>query len=231
MHLMDMNTFIADTAERSRPYRTIAVAAVLMAAVAFGVMFTVNANRPQPTGGLPAGATTTPSASPVWSPAISPTPSPSTSSRPSPAPSSDAIKYVCGVSTTFTKSSYGLVDAIRTGTHAGYDRLTIEFQGGQPGSIKLQPQTGATFTRDGIGDTVKLLGKDGLLVSMFSTDAHTAYTGTTDIKTGFGGLLEVRVVGDYEGYVHFGLGLSRPACYRATILSNPARLVIDFQTN
>jgi hypothetical protein len=124
-----------------------------------------------------------------------------------------------------------LVDAVRTGTHSGYDRLTIEFQGGQPESIRLQPQAGTNFAGDGKGDTVKLAGRDGLLVSMFSTNAYTAYSGPTDIKTGFDGLLEVRVVGDYEGYVHFGLGLSKPACYRAVILTNPTRLVIDIQTS
>lgn len=224
---MGMNTFIAGTAERSRPYRIVGVAAVLIAAVAVGVMFAVNANRPQPTGGLPVGATTSPSASA----ASSPIPSPSASPKPSPTPSSVANPFICGASTTFTKASYGLIDAVRTGTHTGYDRLTIEFQGGQPHSIQLSPQKGTAFTRDGKGDTVYLAGKDGLLVSMFSTDAHTAYSGSTDIKTGFGGLLEVRLVGDYEGYVHYGLGLSRPACYRAVILANPTRLVIDIQTS
>lgn len=140
---------------------------------------------------------------------------------------------MCGASSPSTKpqpSGDDLIDAIRTGKHTGYDRLTIEFKSGLP-QIELRPQTGTAFTRDGKGDTVYLAGKDGLLVSMFSTDAHSAYSGPADIKTGFGGLLEVRVVGDYEGYVHFGLGLSRPACYRAVILTNPTRLVIDIQTS
>jgi hypothetical protein len=233
-----MNTFIADTAERSRPYRVVGVAAVLIAAVAVGVMFTVNANRPRPTGGLPVGATTSPSASPVSSPDPTPVPSASPAPTPSPNPSPSAppatISYVCGASTTFTAKQPPLsayIDAVRTGAHAGYDRLVIEFQNGQTASIKLQPQTGTSFTRDGIGDSVKLAGNDGLLVSMFSTDAHTAYSGPTDIKTGFTGLVEVRKVGDFEGYVHWGLGLTKPACYNAFILTNPTRLVIDIQTS
>jgi hypothetical protein len=40
----------------------------------------------------------------------------------------------------------------------------------------------------------------------------------------------VRKVGDFEGVVQWALGLSKPACYRATIMANPARLVIDIQT-
>jgi hypothetical protein len=229
---MGMNTFIADKAERSRPYRIVAVAAVLVAAVAVGVIFAVNSNRPHLTDVRPLGAIMSPSASPAASP--DPTPIPSASPSPVASPTPVASSYVCGSSTTFTGKQPPLsayIDAVRTGTHTGYDRLTIELQGGQPESIKLQPQIGTSFTGDGKGDTVTLAGKDGLLVSMFSSDAHTAYSGPTDIKTGFAGLLEVRIVGDYEGYVHFGLGLAKPACYDAFILTNPTRLVIDIQTS
>jgi hypothetical protein len=233
-----MNTFISDTAERSRPYRFVGVAAILLTAVAVGVMFTVNANRPRPTGGVQVGATSSPSAWPVSSPDATPvpsaSPSPATSPNPSPSVPPAASSYVCGTSTTFTAKQPPLsayVDAVRIGAHTGYDRVVIEFQNGQAASIKLQPQAGTSFTRDGIGDTVQLAGNDGLLVSMFSADAHTAYSGPTDIKTGFTGLLEVRKVGDFEGYVHWGLGLTKPACYNAFILTNPTRLVIDIQTS
>jgi hypothetical protein len=200
-----------------------------MAALVVAAMFVANAaNRPQPSGALPAAATG-PTASPASTPGASPSPSPT--SNPTPVASTVASPFTCGSSTAFTKQSYGLIDAVRIGAHTGYDRVTIEFQGGQAASIKLQPQTGTAFTRDGIGDTVHLAGKDGLLVSMFSTDSHTAYSGPTDIKTGFAGLLEVRLVGDFEGYVHWALGLSRPACYHAVILNKPTRLVIDIQTS
>src|SRR5260370_8610569 len=105
-----------------------------------------------------------------------------------------------------------------------------EFHDGQRHTFQLEPKANATFTRDAIGDKVSLAGNDGLLVTIFSGDAHTAYSGSSDIKTGYAGLLEVRLVGDNEGYVHYGLGLSMPACYRAVILTNPTRLVIDIQT-
>jgi len=76
---------------------------------------------------------------------------------------------------------------------------------------------------------VTLRGGYGLKVLLRGADAHTAYTGSRDLKTAYAGLLEARVVGDYEGYVTWGLGLSKPACYRAFILTNPTRLVIDIQ--
>ena len=224
---MGMNTTSAVTAERSRSFRIVVVAAVLIAAVAIGVMFTINASRPQPSRSVPLAATISPSAVAAAVPA----PSPSSTAAPSPVALAAKTQFVCGVASTFTPApSGGLIDAVRTGRHPGYDRLTIQFQGA-PNRITLSPQAGTSFTRDGIGDTVKLAGKDGIVVSIFSSDAHTAYTGSTDIKTGFAGMQEVRLVGDYEGYVHWALGLSGPACYHATILTKPTRLVIDFKTS
>lgn len=211
---------LANVPEQKGPYWIAGVAAVVIALVVIGVLFVGNPLNHQPAKIVPgAGASPTPSVAQSPSPGSSPTPS----SQP----------FVCASSTSFTgqqppPSAY--VDAVRTGTHTGYDRLTIEFQNGQPQSIQLQPQANTAFTRDGIGDTVNLAGNDGLLVTIFSGDAHTAYSGPSDIKPGYTGLLEVRLVGDFEGYVHIGLGLAKPACYRAVIMTNPARLVIDIQT-
>jgi hypothetical protein len=211
---------LANVPEQKGPYWIAGVVAVVIALVVIGVLFVGNPLNHQPAKIVPgAGASPTPSVAQSPSPGSSPTPS----SQP----------FVCASSTSFTgqqppPSAY--VDAVRTGTHTGYDRLTIEFQNGQPQSIQLQPQANTAFTRDGIGDTVNLAGNDGLLVTIFSGDAHTAYSGPSDIKTGYTGLLEVRLVGDFEGYVHIGLGLAKPACYRAVIMTNPTRLVIDIQT-
>ena len=214
---------IAQAPEQRGPFWIAGLAAAIIAVVVIGILFVGNPlNRQANTIGPGVGSSPTPSASS--------TPS---SPNPSASPSPSSQPFVCGSSTAFTaqqapQSAY--VDAVRTGAHPGYDRLTIEFQNGQPQTIQLKPQPNTAFTRDGIGDTVTLAGNDGLLVTIFSGDAHTAYSGPTDIKTGYAGLLEVRVVGDYEGYVHVGMGLAMPACYRAVILDNPTRLVIDIQT-
>jgi hypothetical protein len=60
-------------------------------------------------------------------------------------------------------------------------------------------------------------------------DAHTAYSGSRDLVTGYGTLQEVRVLEDFEGAINIGLGVNGPACYHAYYLANPARLVIDVQ--
>jgi hypothetical protein len=123
------------------------------------------------------------------------------------------------------------VDALRTGSHAGYDRVTVEFKNGQPGSISIRPQAGTSFNQSPSGKTDTLAGTNGILVIIRSADAHTSYSGVRDIKTGYPSLVETRVIEDFEGQVSLGLGVSQSACYRASMLNNPARLVIDIPTS
>jgi hypothetical protein len=78
---------------------------------------------------------------------------------------------------------------------------------------------------------VTLLGSNGILVVIQSADMHTSYSGPTDLKTGNSALLEVRQVEDFEGYVQLALGISGATCYRAFVLTNPDRLVIDIQAS
>jgi hypothetical protein len=199
--------------ERRGPIWVAGLAAAVLAALLVGVLLVanpLNRHQPQP----PVGPASSPSASPVASPVPSGSP------------------FVCASSTSIPGQGSPLsayIDAVRTGTHTGYDRLTIEFSNGQPASIDVTPQSGTTFTQDGSGQQVTLAGQSGILVSINVADAHSAYSGPTDFKTGYSTMVEVRQVGDFEGYVHYGIGLSKATCYRAYILTNPVRLVIDIQ--
>ena len=198
-----------------------ALAAAVIAVILVGILLVGNPlNRGPLIPGV--GVHNTPGFPPA--PVASPSPSPSASPSP---------QYICGASMGFVPQAptqSANINAIRTGTHDGYDRLTIEFNNGQPASIEVDPQSNTKFVTDPRGANVTLAGKVGIKVTIYVADAHTAYSGPTDIKTGFNGLIEVRELGDFEGYVTFGLGLSSPGCYRAVIMTNPTRLVIDIQT-
>jgi hypothetical protein len=213
----------------ARPLRTGILALVLMAAMAVGALFVVNAQAPvsrhQPIAPPAAGLTGNPSAS---NPVGSATTVASAIAAP-PVPASPLGPFTCA-STALTAGqppASAFVDAIRTGSHSGYDRLAIQFSNGQPNSIELRPQAGTTFTRSPRGDTVTLAGLSGIQVVIRGADGHTAYSGPTDIKTGASHLLEVRQLEDFEGQVQLGLGVSGTPCYRAFIVTNPTRLVID----
>ena len=124
----------------------------------------------------------------------------------------------------------GKVSGLRTGTHTGYDRLTIDFSGGGPdGTVEIKPQGGTTFTASPSGMSVTLKGSNGILVVIHGADLHSSYSGSLDIVTGYATMVEVRRLEDFEGVVQLGIGIDGAACYRAFWLSNPDRLVIDVQ--
>ncbi len=212
---------------RTGPFWMAGLAAGLIAAIVVGVLVVASFNRHQ-TSVLP-GTAPTPSGSP--SPVATTTPSAIPSQTP---PDSNLPAFVCAgpVSVAGTGSpAVAFVDAVRTGTHAGYDRVTIEFNNGEPGNVDMSPHEGTTFTQGASGQQVTLQGSTGLLVIIHGADEHTAYSGSTDIKPGYSMLLELRQVEDFEGTVQWGFGLSKTACYRAFYLTNPARLVIDIQNS
>jgi hypothetical protein len=218
--------------ERRDPVWIAALAAAVIAVLLVGVLLFGN---PLNRGPLVSGGGPHSSPSPCFPtcPGPAPTPTPSSSPSPSLAPSPSSSPFTCGVSSTLTGNQpppSSFIDAVRSAAHPGYDRLTIEFNNAQPSSIELSPQSNTTFTPPS-GKSFKIAGNDGLLVTIHVADAHTAYKGSTDMNTGLTGLVEVRQVEDFEGYVQWGLGLAQPACYRTSILTNPTRLVIDIQTS
>ena len=213
----------------SRPARTgpvwmAGVAAALIALIVVGVLVASNLNRHQ-TGGVP-GTIPSPSPSPAASPVATATPGASPS--PVASPTSPAGAYVCNSSATSVTNGplTALVNAVRTGTHAGYDQVTIQFGTAQPSDVKIEPQPSATFTESPKGTQVTLGGQYGILVTIQSADGHTQYTGPTDFKTNYAGLKELRQVQDFEGTVQWALGLAHTGCYAYSFLTNPTRLVI-----
>lgn len=201
------------------------VAAAVMATLIVGILLVANPlHRPQPTTSGPVVTSPSPTA------AASPSPMPST---PPATPTASATPYLCGSLTPINSPSappVAFIDDLRTGAHTGYDRLTVEFNNGQPSSIEVSTQSGTTFTQGASGQRVVLAGQNGILVTLHGADLHTSYSGSTDLKTGYATLVEVRSVQDYEGSVQLAFGINGPACYHAFVLTNPNRLVIDVQS-
>ena len=192
---------VAQAPEARAPYWIAAVAAVVMAVLIVGILFVANPLRRAPVNSGPP-ATQSPFACASSSPISSST-----------AP---AVAYI---------------NDVRTGTHSGYDRLTVEFKNGAAAEIDVSPQSGTNFTLAPSGLPATLAGQNGILVTIHGSDLPTDYSGATDIKTGYPALVEIRRVEDLEGVVQLGLGINGPACYRALPLNNPSRLVIDIQAS
>jgi hypothetical protein len=127
-----------------------------------------------------------------------------------------------------TVSSSRLV-AVRTGRHAGFDRVVFELNGTLPGyRIQYVPEV----VQDGSGLPVALAGNAFIQVVLTPTNAHLdsgapSWPGPKRFSTGFPALRQVAFAGDFEGYVTFGLGIAQRSGFRVTELRNPARIVVD----
>jgi len=204
-------------------YWIAAAAACVIAVLIVGVLFVSNPLR-RPTSNV-GGPVPSPSAS--ASPLASPSPSPSAS------PTQSTAAFQCGTAygpITQSGPAVAYISDVRTGTHPGYDRITITFSNGAPTSVEVKTQTNATFTKDPSGQAVTLRGDAGLLLTIRGADEHTSYTGSTDFKTGYTKLQEAQQVQDFEGVVQWGIGLSGNTCYRVYLLTGPDRVVIDTET-
>jgi hypothetical protein len=119
------------------------------------------------------------------------------------------------------------VTAVRVGQNIGYDRFVLQFDSIVP-SYTVKRQSTPKFSQPS-GQSITLSGIAGVLVQVHVATEGTTYSGPTDFtQADFPVIKEARLIEDYEGYVAWGLGLGSPACFRAFVLSSPARLVVDF---
>jgi hypothetical protein len=59
----------------------------------------------------------------------------------------------------------------------------------------------------------------------------TAYSGPSDLKTGYTYLAEARMVENFEAVQQWGLGVNGTPCLHVYTLSGPSRLVVDVTTS
>ena len=215
---------VVEAPEARGPYMIAAVAAVVLTALIIGVLYVANPLRQSPIGSVGPGK---PTPSPSAAPSTQPTPTPSQSTLPPFGCSANSL----APSMSPTQQPIAYVSDLKTGAHAGYERLTITFSDGMPhDGIQLNPQTGTSFDGAPSGQPTTTKGKNGLKVILKGADMHTSYSGSRDLVTGYSTLVEVRQIEDYEGVVQLAIGINGDPCYRAFYLGSPARLVIDIQT-
>lgn len=144
------------------------------------------------------------------------------------APSGAALPaFVCGTVSGGSTTVHSHITEVRVGRHQNFDRFVVAFSTRRAPHWRITPKTSAMFTRDPSGTPVTLLGDAGLKVVLHSVTGVGSYRGPADFRTGFPQLREARRIGDFEGYVTWGLGLDHSSCKRVFTLANPTRLVID----
>lgn len=117
--------------------------------------------------------------------------------------------------------------AVATGCHAKFDRFVVRARFGTPGyDVRYVRRVFA----DPSGRIVRLRGKKRIRVVLRPARGHTA--GGTNLLPAVQtplcpNLRQVKVAGDFEGVVSFGLGLRRRTGFRVFRLTAPTRVVVD----
>jgi hypothetical protein len=184
-----------------------------------------------------AGGVATPSSPPSASDAVAPseTAEASVAASAEPVPSDALGAFSCDLPVVEPATvARAVINDVRVGTHAGYDRVVFEFADGLP-EITLDPAT-PPFTHDASGMPVDVLGSSFLRLTMRGGTKQTlegtsGYDGPTDFDPGFETLVDLIEGGDFEAQSTWYLGLAREACVRVIRLTDDGapRLVIDVE--
>jgi hypothetical protein len=117
--------------------------------------------------------------------------------------------------------------SVRTARGVGYDRVVFTFRGAMPGY-----RVGYVATvRDEADRPLALRGGAYLAVAFTPALAHRPdgtpiFPGGT-LTTDYPDLRQVRLAGDFEGRVRFGVGVAGRGGFRVTELTGPNRVAVD----
>lgn len=124
----------------------------------------------------------------------------------------------------------GELVAIRTARHQTFDRVVFQFRGKLPPSYQVRyvPRV----TEDPSDRPVSLQGRAFLWMvfqgaSTMDVNLRPVYTGSSTITTGFPTLKQVKLAGDFERVLSFGVGLDHRTGFRVLTLTSPSRIAID----
>ena len=174
-----------------------------------------------PTSTAPTPGQTTPQPAPT-------TPPPTTTPAPTTAPAGPAWP----TSPRTTNGTGGLLVAIRAARHQQFDRVVFQFtQGLPPTTVTYVPY----LLEDPRGGLLPLRGGAFLQVTFqhaSTLDQRTVpprqtYTGPRLLTPNLPSLVQLRLAGDFEAVLSFGLGLNHRAGFRVLTLRDPWRVVVD----
>jgi hypothetical protein len=155
---------------------------------------------------------------------------------PAPAASADSTDWTIGLlsaPTTVTGGPVPVLTDIRTGSHADYERFTVELDAanGLPGyHVEYVDRP---LHECGSGNQIFPVGDAWLELRLEPAAAHTeageATLGAREIAVDAPLLRRIYRTCDFEAVVVHVLALSAPNPFRVLTLSRPSRIVVDIQ--
>lgn len=190
-------------------------------------------------GGGSAGPVATSSPLPTTSPtSTSPapstqTPAPSTAAEPTPA----FVGTLGPVVKPGMPTPASLLTAMRVAHHPGYDRVVFQLDGAAPGyrvdyvGQVVEDPSGRTLSLEGDASLHVVLRGATTDTTFQATEGSTpsSYTGPRRLLPDLPSIKEVRVIGDFEAVLSFGVGIDHKVPFRVFTLTNPTRVVVDVQ--
>lgn len=120
---------------------------------------------------------------------------------------------------------------IRVGSHDGYDRLVIEFEG--TGTPEFHAGYSDDPRQQASGNPLDVPGAAPFELVVHGTSLDMSmdakYAGQTDLGLASGSISSVVNGGTFEANSQYFVGLDSQRPYKVTALENPTRLVVDFQ--
>lgn len=125
----------------------------------------------------------------------------------------------------------GLLIDVRSARHEGFDRVAFEFAQARPGyHVEYIDKP---VRRCGSGEATAIAGDGWLEVRFYVAEAHTPSGAPTiarrEQQPELALVKELEQTCDFEGYVTWVVGVSRPNKYRVITLTKPDRIVIDIE--
>jgi hypothetical protein len=161
-------------------------------------------------------------------------PSPSVSASPSPSPAGPCAPSTGGIQT------HAYLTDVKLEENQGFDRISFAFKpaAGTPPGVPTYEVSKATppFVRDPTDERFEVTGAyhvgvifhggTGVEISGETPTIH--YKGAKEFKPAFDVIVEAEESGDFEATLQWVIGTIRSSCPKATVESNPDRLVLDF---
>ena len=127
------------------------------------------------------------------------------------------------------------IKVVRAAKQTGFDRVVYEFEGPFP-NYRIEYLNGRLYDTEAGRQHIRQAGNVFLQINFFvipTDDEQLKFTNAKNfVPRGRLRMPSLQSVKDkvlFEGYYDFLMGVSSRKLYRVTELSNPSRLVIDFQ--